>query len=133
MEIAGIQYDYERLDGFSLLPVLKMDGSAKREALFWHYPHYHHQGYKPAGAIREGDYKLIEWYEPALLNEDNPINLFNLSKDIGESKDLADEMPDLATRLREKLHNWKKSINAQEMKPNPDYNSRKADWRFENE
>jgi arylsulfatase A-like enzyme len=133
MEMAGIQYEKIKLDGFSLLPLLKQTGPLSRETLFWHYPHYHHQGYKPGGAIREGAYKLIEWYEPTLLNEEHQINLYNLSEDIGESRDLAAEMPDLAKELVDKLHNWRKSIEAQEMKINPNYDAQKADWRFENE
>ncbi len=133
MEMAEIQYEQNNIDGVSLLPVLNQSGQLKRETLYWHYPHYHHQGYKPAGAIRESDFKLIEWYEPTLLGEEYQINLYNLTEDIGESIDLAGEMPDLADRLRNKLHNWKKSIDAQEMKVNPNYDPKKADWRFESE
>jgi arylsulfatase A-like enzyme len=133
MEMAGIQYESQNLDGVSLIPILKQDRELAREALFWHYPHYHHQGYKPGGAIREGDFKLIEWYEQTLLNEDQQVNLYNLREDIGESQDLADEMPEKTKQLREKLHQWKKSINAQEMKVNPAYDPSRADWRFETE
>jgi len=133
MEIAGIQIEQLELDGVSLMPVLKQTGKLPREALFWHYPHYHHQGYKPGGAIREGDFKLIEWYEPTLLNEQFQFNLYNLSEDIGETRDLANEMPEKAKQLREKLQQWKKSIKAQEMTINPAYDPQRADWRFETE
>jgi arylsulfatase A-like enzyme len=129
MEIADIEYTPESLDGLSLVPVLKQTGTLKRNTLYWHYPHYHHQGYKPASAIREGDYKLIEWYEETLLGLDNQVNLYNIREDMGETKDLVTQMPELAQRLREKLYDWRKRVNAQEMTVNPGYDPEKADWR----
>ena len=54
-----------------------------RGPLSWHYPHYANQGGAPAGAVRDGDWKLIEWYE------DGKVELFNLAKDPSERKDLA--------------------------------------------
>lgn len=130
MEILNIEYDKKDLDGVSLMPVLTQMGDLERNTLYWHYPHYHHQGYKPGGAIRSGDYKLIEWYEESLLDMDNQINLYNVSKDIGESKDLADEMPEKAAELRKMLHDWRKQAKVQEMKVNPNYDPKRADLRF---
>src|SRR5207237_10408707 len=41
----------QALDGVNLLPVLRDPGAAlPREALYWHYPHYHHS--RPSGAVR---------------------------------------------------------------------------------
>ena len=51
------------LDGVTLAPLLKGTGAPAARPLFWHYPHYSNQGGKPGGAIREGDFKLIEFYE----------------------------------------------------------------------
>jgi len=130
LDMLNIQKEIKDLDGLSLTPLFSEGGTINRDALYFHYPHYHHQGYKPAGAVREGDYKLIEWFEPALLGEDNPVTLYNLSEDIGEENDLAGEMPELAARLREKLHTWRKNVAAQEMTVNPAYDPEKADWRF---
>ena len=130
MEIAQVEYSQENLDGISLIPVLKQQGDLTRNTLYWHYPHYHHQGYKPASAIREGDFKLIEWYEETLLNSGTQVNLYNLRDDIGETTDLADEIPDLVKHLRTKLHDWKQRIGAQEMTLNPDYDPERAHWRF---
>lgn len=130
MEMAGIKSDIPDIDGVSLTPVLKQKSGLQRDAIYFHYPHYHHLGYKPSSAIREGDYKLIEWYEETLYNEDNQINLYNVREDVGETKDLAQEMPELASRLRKKLHQWRKAVGAQEMEINPNYNPEKADWRF---
>jgi len=128
-----IENNVEDQDGFSITPLFTQDAIIERNTLYFHYPHYHHQGYKPAGAIREGDYKLIEWYEQTLLGEENQINLYNLAEDIGEENDLSEEMPELATRLREKLHAWQKEVGAQEMKVNPNYNPEKAEMRFSEE
>ncbi|HDQ00727.1 MAG TPA: DUF4976 domain-containing protein, partial [bacterium] len=130
MEAVGIKYSIPNIDGVSLLPLLKQAGELKRDAIYFHYPHYHHLGYKPASAIREGDYKLIEWYEEALHGEENPVSLFNVREDVGETNDLAKEMPELAARLRAKLHQWRKAVGAREMTVNPNYDPRKADWRF---
>lgn len=48
------------------LPIFK-GGSITRKALYWHYPHYSNQGGIPSGAIRVGDWKLIERYEDGLF------------------------------------------------------------------
>ena len=63
-------------------------------------------GSKPSGAVRAGDYKLIEWYE------DNSVELYNLRDDIGEKSDLASKMPEKAAELRRLLHRWLRQIKA---------------------
>jgi arylsulfatase A-like enzyme len=50
----------QMVDGESLIPLLEGDGALRREALYWHYPHYSNQISRPGGAIRRGDLKLIE-------------------------------------------------------------------------
>jgi arylsulfatase A-like enzyme len=131
LEALGIEYDTAAIDGESLVPLLKGGTGLKRDAIYFHYPHYHHQGLKPASAIREGDYKLIEWYEQSVYgDEEGQINLYNVREDVGESVDLAEKKPELAARLREKLHRWRKAVGAQEMVRNPNYDPARADWRF---
>ena len=130
LDMINIKKDIKDQDGLSITPLFTQGGMIERNTLYCHYPHYHHQGYKPAGAIREGDYKLIEWFEQTLLGEENQINLYNLAEDIGEENDLSKEMPELAARLREKLHAWRKNVGAQEMTVNPNYNPEKAEMRF---
>jgi len=129
MEILGIAYTKYEIDGVSLTPLLKQTGDLNRTTLYWHYPHYHHQGYQPGGAIREGDYKLIEWFEPSIMGTEGQINLYNLKEDIGETKDLSEGMPDLAKQLRQKLHDWRQATGVQEMKVNPNYDPKRADFR----
>ena len=133
MDATGIKYTNTDLDGISMMPIFSGKGDYQRTELYFHYPHYHHQGFKPGGAIRQGDYKLIEWYEQALYGEKGQINLYNLKEDIGEENDLASEMPDLAAKLRDKLHAWRAQVSAQEMTVNNNYNPKKADYRFEDQ
>ena len=71
-----------------------------REAIYWHYPHYGAGG-PPGGAVRAGDYKLIEFYE------DGRVELYNLREDLGERNDLAAKMPEKAAELRRMLHAWR--------------------------
>jgi len=105
------------VDGLSLVPLLKRSGSLRREALFWHYPHYwNNSRVRPYGIVRAGDWKLIEFYE------DMRMELYNLRDDPNEARDLAREDPAKAFELRGLLHNWRRSVHAQMPIPNPDRN-----------
>ncbi len=109
------------LDGESILPLLRQTGKLKRDAIYWHYPHYHHS--RPAGAIRDGNFKLIEFYE------DGRLELYNLKRDISEKNNLAMKMPKKAAQLQKKLNAWRKSVNAKMPTPNPDYDPARAhEW-----
>ncbi len=108
------------LDGESLVPLLR-DPTAQlgRQTLFWHYPHYHTMGATPYSAIRDGDWRLVEFYE------DERVELYNLAEDIGESEDLSSEMPDKVQELKSKLEAWRHDVVAQSPRPNPDYDPTK--------
>ena len=106
------------IDGVSIVPLLKQAGRLSREAVYWHYPHYHNT--LPGGAVRAGDWKLIEYFE------DGRVELYNLKEDLGETKDLAAAMPEKAADLRKKLADWRKSVGAQMPTPNPDYDPAKG-------
>jgi arylsulfatase A len=115
-EIAGVPAPSGQVvDGESLVPLLKGTAAPRRDALFWHYPHYSNQGGKPGGAIRQENLKLIEWYE------DGRTELYDLAADLGEQKDLAAERPADAARLRGRLANWRHEVTAQMPTPNPDF------------
>jgi arylsulfatase A len=118
------------LDGQSLVPLLRGVGTPRRDALYWHYPHYHHLGFKPSGAIREGRYKLVEWYEESITGGDQPVSLYDLGTDLGERVNLADRMPEKAAALRARLAGWRRQVGAQEMVRNPNYDREKAHWRY---
>lgn len=111
-EIAGASLPRGReIDGVSLVGLLTGGELDRGRPLFWHYPHYSNQGGFPGGAIREGDYKLIERYE------DGRVHLYNLREDIGERNDLSQNRADKVEQLRDKLHAWYRSVNAQFLEP----------------
>jgi len=101
-------------DGMSVVPLLKGD-TLKRDALFWHYPHYSNQGGRPGDVVRAGNYKLIEFFEGGRRE------LYDLKKDTGESRNLIEDKPEVAKELHDKLETWRKEVGASPMKPNPDY------------
>jgi arylsulfatase A-like enzyme len=103
------------LDGVSILPLLKQTGAIRREAIYWHYPHYANQLGVPAGAIRKGDWKLIEFFG------DGKLELYNVAKDIGERHDLAAKMPARVKELHEQLKTWRQQVGAKMPAPNPNY------------
>ena len=113
MEMAGLEV--KEHDGKDLLPLLKDPASRlDRSVLYWHYPHYHYGGATPYSSLRQGDWKLIYFFE------DNHFELYNLAEDISESHDLASSMPDKVLELKSKLEGWWKETGAQMPEPNPD-------------
>ena len=116
LEMAGLPLrPQQHADGVSLVGLLKGEGRPQRQAIYWHYPHYSNQGGTPGGAVRAGDFKLIEFYE------DNRIELYNLRDDIGEEHDLAAEMPEKTAELRRMLRDWRKDVGAVMPKLNANY------------
>ena len=110
------QRPHQHLDGKSLVPVLTGESGLDRNAIYWHYPHYNqHPSSFPSGAIRAGDWKLIEAFETGKLS------LFNLKKDIGETKDLASSEPEKVARLHRQLKSWRGEVGADPMRPNPEF------------
>lgn len=109
-------------DGIPLSAVLRGE-SAPDRALFWHYPHYGNQGGAPGGAIRHGDWKLIEWYE------DGRLELFNLRDDPGETTDRAGSEPDRVRALHAELVRWRGEVGAKMPAPNPAFDPAKPSGR----
>ena len=94
------------VDGVDIRAALN-GGTLNRKSLYWHYPHYSNQGAFPGGAIREGDFKLIERYE------DGRVHLYNLKDDVGEKNDLSVQQPERVEQMRKRLHAWYKTVDAQ--------------------
>lgn len=125
LEIAGASPEPEqKLDGKSLSPLLQSAGKARlgRDAMFWHFPGYLEAGADtgrwrttPAGAVRSGNYKLVEFFE------DGHVELYNLKEDIGETRDLVRKMPEKASELHARLKAWRQAIRAPMPTPNPAY------------
>ncbi len=98
------------LDGVDISPLF-FGGSIPERPLFWHFPGYLGAGPNlwrttPVGAIREGPWKLLEWFE------DDRIELYHLERDPGQTRNLADAEPEVARRLRERLVAWRREIHA---------------------
>lgn len=113
LELVGNTSIPENIDGLSFLPSLIDPQTENHTNLFWHYPHYHGSGMVPAGAVRSGNYKLIEWYEPKLLGKEKSVELFNLENDQGETTDLSESNPEKTAELKELLSNWRTEVDAQ--------------------
>jgi arylsulfatase A-like enzyme len=97
----------QHADGLSIFPLLRDPGAALgRTTLYWHYPHNSPQGGTPSGAIRQGDLKLIEFFN------DGRIELYNLADDLGEQQDLSEKMPEKTRELHDELRAWRKSVDA---------------------
>lgn len=126
LELAGTRPAAgQTLDGVSLVPLLRGETLPERP-LFWHYPHYGNQGGAPGAAIRRGDWKLIRWFE------DDRVELFRLTDDLGEEHDLAQAEPARVAALRTELDTWLTQVGAQYPTKNPNYNPDKPNGRIAN-
>lgn len=105
----------ETVDGTNLVPLFKKTATElERDTLYWHYPHYYPTT-TPASAIRQGDWKLVEYFEGMRAE------LYDLKNDLGEQQDLAANMPGKVNSLRKQLHRWRKSVDAGVPVVNPKY------------
>ncbi len=102
------------LDGKSLIPLWTNQNTLNRDALYWYYPHYSPQAKQPAAAIRQNDYKLIEFYDPPRLE------LYNLSEDISEKNNLVDSMPQRAKAMHASLNGYLMKVGTKMHTLNPD-------------
>ena len=120
VEACGLkQPKTHKVDGVSLVSVLKGGAAPDRDAIFWHYPHYHPGGATPYSAARFGDWRIVEFFETG------KIELYNLKDDIGEKMDLSSKEQELTAQLHAKLKVWRESVGAQQPTPNPDHNPEK--------
>ena len=110
----------QTIDGLSLLPLLSNPkAKLNRKAIHWHYPHYHHD--RPASAIRERDWKFIEY-----LDGTGDVELYHISEDLGEKKNLAGERKGKVADLKKKLFSWRQDVLARIPIPNPSYDPKRA-------
>lgn len=119
LDYAGINDSSLQLDGNSLKPVLDNKVNHLERSLYWHFPIYL-EAYnvndnetrdslfrtRPGSVIRKGDWKLHYYFE------DEGIELYNLSEDIGERNNIAKVNPQKAEELLTDLKKWWKDTNA---------------------
>ncbi len=108
---AGIE---TKSEGVDMRPLLHGESIPARP-IYWHYPHYHPGGATPYSAVRDGDWKLVHFYE------DDRVELYDLAHDPQEKTNLAETQPDRAKAMRAQLDAWRKSVDAQPPVPNPKY------------
>ena len=114
LDVAGADAPEQPLDGLSLVPLLTSAESLPARSIYWHFPAYLEMPRRfggpwrttPAGAIRRGDYKLIEFFE------DGTLELYDLQNDMRETTNLARSMPDMAEALHEDLKAWRAEVGA---------------------
>lgn len=118
MEVAGVEpaKAIGPLDGISLKSSWLQGGRgslAMDRSMYWHFPHYTNQGSRPAAAMLQGKWKLVETLD------DGSIELFDLEKDVGEGTNVAVQFAEQADQMKNALHRWQKSVGAQFGKANP--------------
>ena len=108
----------QHLDGCDLSPLLSGKGELPERSLFWHYPHYNtHPSSVPSSVIRKGAWKLIETFDP------EGIELYDLANDLSETTNLAATETRRVKELLSELNAWRDSVDAEAMRPNPDYDA----------
>ena len=122
LELAGVLPDpIQKMDGESMANIITNSIENYNRPVFWHYPVYHHD--VPASVVRNGDFKLVE----NLVN--GSLELYDLSSDISESKNLAESMPDKTLELYKLLRDWQQDVKAEFPKPNPNFDpARRYEW-----
>lgn len=115
LEMTGLEFmPQQHVDGVSFVPALQ--GKAfRRGAIYWHFPHYsNHGAQSPGGAIRFGNYKLLDYFE------NGSVQLFDLKNDPGEQRDLSAKLPQKAGELLALLERWRDSVSANRMESKSD-------------
>lgn len=107
VEAAGVELPGDlELDGRSLVPLLRGEPFEARP-LYFHYPHYAWHGMnRPGGAIRDGKDKLILRYD------DDSLELYDLERDLDETTNRAEEEPERAAELAQRLRAWLEATGA---------------------
>jgi len=116
LELAGLPArPMQHVDGVSLVPLIKGEGSVPERDLYWHYPHYGNQGGEPSAIILAGNWKLIRYFE------DGREELYDLAKDRGEAVDVAGSNPARVVAMGGRLDAWLAETEARMPIPNPNF------------
>ncbi len=118
---------YDIVDGVNISGLFTGKNEIQNRSLFWYYPRYLDGPFwwgskticmntRPCAAVRQGDYKLLHWFE-----DDSYAELYDVKKDPAEKTNLSEIMPDKVKQLRTQLYKWLKDMDAKLPVPNPDY------------
>lgn len=120
LEYAGLDpLPQQHRDGMSLVSQLRKPEETQSRTMVWHFPHYHGSTWAPGSSIRDGDWKLVEFYES------EKVELFDLANDLEEQKDLATSNTQKAAELKAKLHEMLDEMGALYPEKNPDYQAKR--------
>ena len=114
LELAGLPMP-PGLDGVSFAPLLTGRGGPAPRRLFWHFPHYNNQGGRPGCTVRDGAWKLVEYYDT------DEVELYDLAHDPGETRNQAAAEPVRTAELRAALAGWRGAVGARGNRPNPQW------------
>lgn len=117
LDLAGVKIP-DGLEGKSLVSAINQGNSASRN-LYWHYPHYGNQGGDPSSIIRQGDWKLIYYWE------DGKKELYHLKKDPQEQQDVAGKEPQVVAKLSAELMGYLEKTQANRPTKDPEYDPAK--------
>jgi arylsulfatase A-like enzyme len=140
LEAAGVsRSEWKSLDGESLLPLMRGERAWKRKAVYWHFPGYLDRPVprgrdpvfrtRPVSVVRKGDWKLHLYHEEwqleggrTRIDENDSVELYNLSEDPGEENNLAAHEKSRRDELLGNLLDWFDKVGAPlPEKPNPAY------------
>lgn len=123
LEMTDIDVDIMHvMDGQSIWPLMQGKEITKRP-MIWHYPHYGNQGGNPSSIIRIGNWKMVWYYETEMAE------LFDLSNDLSEGTNVADDHPDKVNAMKNQLMDYLMEMNAQFPVPDPEFNpAERAEW-----
>ena len=100
MDLISGDVDFsQEVEGTSLKPIFEGDKLDER-AIFWHYPHYGNQGGVPSAMVRQGEWKLIRYFE------DGHEELYHITEDAFEENELSAAHPDKKEALSTLLGNY---------------------------
>ncbi len=107
-------------DGISVKSVIEGQEDPTPRALFWHYPHYGNQGGEPSSIVLDHPWKLIHYWE------DNRVELYQITEDIHEDRNVSDQFPDKRDQLSQQLDNYLNRMEASLPDPDPEFDSLQA-------
>ncbi|NQU20107.1 MAG: sulfatase [Candidatus Nealsonbacteria bacterium] len=116
------------LDGLSIVPVLRGGETLERDGVFCHFPHYMPATDNlPSTSVRQGDWKLIRLHADGDDQADR-FELYDLSNDVGESRNLAVAMPEKVRELDRLIARHLRDTAALVPFANPAYRAPVAGW-----
>jgi len=130
LDLAGTRApEGHTVDGVNLAGLWRGKQKLPDRPLFWYMPLYDlNWAATPCAVMQERNYKLVEYFGDSFDSSPRPLyrignrlELYDLSRDVGEKQDLAATMPDRAQAMRLRLHEWIRGCGATVPGPNSRY------------